>query len=235
MNRETYRETFDAIPFSADFQARTTELLQARAREQEKEHDTMRFKKTRRMVVLVAAAVALLAVSVSAANLEALQEIVWELRTCFFVSGTTEDGSFAAIRVPEASLNDREDRVILTVEGQETDITDALETEQYYSLEQAEEDGRILIEVTGTPEDCVCTITGYQKDLEEPLFSVTYEKNQTVSDGDVEYSVAEERIEIDGNMVTDVQTITVTKDDEFVVGHYDGGDIYGLVTDDPMP
>lgn len=27
-------------------------------------------------------------------------------------------------------------------------------------------------------------------------------------------------------------TVTLTKDDEFVVGHYDGGDIYGLVTDD---
>lgn len=237
MNRQDYKKAFDTIPFSADFQERTTAMLQDRACELEKEQNSMKFGKTRKMAVLIAAAAALLVVSVSAANLDALQEIVWELRTSFFVSGTTEDGSFAAIRVPEVSLYDRDDRVILTVEGEETDITDALETEQIYSLEQTEEDGRIQIEVTGTPEDCVCTVTGYQENLEEPLFCVTYEKNQPVNKAEVEYSVAEERIEIDGSTVTDMQTVTLTKNDEFAVGHYDYDEenIYGLVTDDPMP
>ena len=196
----------------------------------------MRIGRNKKLAALLATAVCLLAVSVSAANPEAVREIVWELKTVFFVSGTTEDGSFAAIRVPEVTLMDREDRVILTIEGDETDITDALETEQFYSVEQAEEDGRLLIEVTGSPADCVCTITGYQKDLEEPLFTVTRGKNTSLTDVDVSYSAAsEESVEIHGDRLGSPRTLTLTMDDEFVVGHYDGEEIYGLVTDDPMP
>lgn len=69
MNREEYRKAFDQISFSADFQARTAALLQTHARELEKEKPNMHFKKTRKLAVLVAAAVAVLAVSVSAAVL----------------------------------------------------------------------------------------------------------------------------------------------------------------------
>ena len=69
MNREEYREAFDAIPFSEDFQARTAALLRARARELEQEESKMTFRKTRRMIVCAAAAVAVLALSVSAAVL----------------------------------------------------------------------------------------------------------------------------------------------------------------------
>ena len=67
MNREDYRKTFDEIPFSADFQERTVRLL--RTRNAEKENRIMTFGKTKKMAVLVAAVVALLAVSVSAAVL----------------------------------------------------------------------------------------------------------------------------------------------------------------------
>ena len=241
MNRKTYRNAFDEIPFSPDFQARTMELLRRHATGSEKEKKRMRIGRTKKLAALLAAAAAVLMVSVSAANPEAIREIVWELKTAFFVSGTTEDGSFAAIRVPEVTLMDREDRVILTIEGEETDVTDALEAEGCYSVEQTEKDGRILIEVTGTPEDCACTITGYQADLEKPMFTVTREKNEPLADADVSYSVAEESvvseetIEIDGSTLSNVKTVTLTKDDEFVTGHYDGEDIYGLVTDDPMP
>lgn len=67
MNREDYRKAFDEISFSADFQARTADLLQRRARELEKERNNMTFGKTKKMAVLIAACAALLAVSVSAA------------------------------------------------------------------------------------------------------------------------------------------------------------------------
>lgn len=69
MNRENYRKAFDELSFSADFQERTAALLQTHARELEKEKPMRRFKRTKKMAVLVAAAVALLAVSVSAAVL----------------------------------------------------------------------------------------------------------------------------------------------------------------------
>lgn len=69
MNREDYRKAFDELSFSADFQERTAALLQTHARELEKEQPNMNFKKTRKMAALIAAAVAVLAVSVSAAVL----------------------------------------------------------------------------------------------------------------------------------------------------------------------
>lgn len=69
MNREEYRKAFDALSFSADFQERTTALLQTHARELEKEKPMMQFKRTKKMAVMIAASVAALAVSVSAAVL----------------------------------------------------------------------------------------------------------------------------------------------------------------------
>ena len=66
MNREKYKAAFDQIPFSPDFQARTEALLWARLRETEKETQNMNFSKPKKLAVLAAAAVALLAVSVSA-------------------------------------------------------------------------------------------------------------------------------------------------------------------------
>lgn len=67
MNREDYRKAFDELSFSADFQERTADLLQKRARELEKERTEMTFSKPRKIAVLAAACIALLAVSVSAA------------------------------------------------------------------------------------------------------------------------------------------------------------------------
>ncbi len=67
MNREEYKAAFDQISFSPDFQVRTEALLRDRLRETEKETSKMNFSKSKKLAVLVAAAVALLAVSVSAA------------------------------------------------------------------------------------------------------------------------------------------------------------------------
>lgn len=67
MNREDYRKAFDEVSFSDGFQERTAELLQTRARELEKERTDMTIRKTKKIAILAAACIALLAVSVSAA------------------------------------------------------------------------------------------------------------------------------------------------------------------------
>ena len=46
MDRKTYREAFDQIPFSADFQERTANLLRQRARESEKENKMTHFSRS---------------------------------------------------------------------------------------------------------------------------------------------------------------------------------------------
>ena len=71
MNWNKYRKAFDEIPFSADFQARTVDLLRSHAQQSkplEKEKPDMKLKFIRKPAVLAAAA-ALLVLSVSAAAL----------------------------------------------------------------------------------------------------------------------------------------------------------------------
>ncbi len=62
-----YRKAFGELSFSADFQERTVDLLRNRARELEKERTDMTICKTKKIALLAAACIALLAVSVSAA------------------------------------------------------------------------------------------------------------------------------------------------------------------------
>lgn len=68
MDRKQYREAFDQLSFSPDFQARTEALLQQRAQAMKQEDSTMKMKHLRKPMVFAAVA-ALLVVSVSAAAL----------------------------------------------------------------------------------------------------------------------------------------------------------------------
>ena len=65
MNRDSYRDAFDSLSFSANFQERTADLLCLRAQELEKERNNMNFSKSKKMAVVIAACIALLAVSVA--------------------------------------------------------------------------------------------------------------------------------------------------------------------------
>ena len=67
MNRQDYRAAFDAVDFSADFEERTLQKLAAVRQASEKEQIIMPMNRVKKTALLVAAAVALLAVSVSAA------------------------------------------------------------------------------------------------------------------------------------------------------------------------
>ena len=67
MNRRDYRAAFDAVDFSADFEERTLQKLAALRQASEKEQIIMPMNRVKKTSLLIAAAVALLAVSVSAA------------------------------------------------------------------------------------------------------------------------------------------------------------------------
>ena len=67
MNRRDYRAAFDAVDFSADFEERTLQKLAAVRQASEKEQIIMPMNRVKKTALLIAAAVALLAVSVSAA------------------------------------------------------------------------------------------------------------------------------------------------------------------------
>lgn len=69
MNRQDYRAAFDAVDFSQDFEEQTLQRLAAARQTSEKEQNKMSMNRTKKTALLVAAAVALLAVTVSAAVL----------------------------------------------------------------------------------------------------------------------------------------------------------------------
>ena len=69
MNRQDYRAAFDAVDFSADFEERILQKLAAPRQTSEKEQNKMSMNRMKKTILLAAAAVALLAVTVSAAVL----------------------------------------------------------------------------------------------------------------------------------------------------------------------
>ena len=69
MNRQNYRAAFDAVDFSPDFEERTLQKLAAMRHASEKEQNKMSMNRTKKITLLAAAAVVLLAVTVSAAVL----------------------------------------------------------------------------------------------------------------------------------------------------------------------
>ena len=54
MDRKTYREAFDKLTFSPDFQARTQALLHQRAQAMEQEETSMKIKHLRKPAVFAA-------------------------------------------------------------------------------------------------------------------------------------------------------------------------------------
>lgn len=61
MNRQNYRAAFDAVDFSPDFEERTLQKLAAMRHASEKEQNKMSMNRTKKITLLAAAAVALLA------------------------------------------------------------------------------------------------------------------------------------------------------------------------------
>lgn len=117
--------------------------------------------KSRRPVraVLIAAAAAMMAVGVSAANPQTVQELFFQIATVIQVDEfrqemTTEDGEQVTVfHTPEVYVENRAERALLVVNGEETDITDALRQDGRYVYEQTTEGGTTLsITVTGSPE-----------------------------------------------------------------------------------
>ena len=114
-------------------------------------------------VGLVAAALcALLVISVSAANPEVLEGIVSTIRATIAVGEYRQDMTLdtgeqvIALSYPEVNLEEREGRVFLTIDGQETDITDELNEKGSYFWEYEDEGASVQVKVTlneeGKPE-----------------------------------------------------------------------------------
>ena len=119
-----------------------------------------------RTALICAAAAAMMVVSVAAANPEQFQEFVINLGSIVRVDRyrsdvTTEDGeTFSMLSVPNAKLENRDGRAILTLDGEDAaDITDALVRDRHYVFEDFSEDSRVTATVDGTIDQWTITTT----------------------------------------------------------------------------
>ncbi|MEQ2456214.1 hypothetical protein [Flavonifractor hominis] len=115
-----------------------------------------------RVGLIAAALCTLLVISVSAANPEVLEGIVSTIRSSIAIGEYRQDMTLdtgervIGLSYPEVNLEEREGRVLLTVDGQETDITDELNEKGSYLWEYEDEGACVQVEVTlneeGKPE-----------------------------------------------------------------------------------
>lgn len=162
------------------------------------EKKARRFPK--RAALLAAALAAALCVTAAAAEVPAVQEFF----ATVFVTVSTNGDVTAGLSIPSVSVEEREGRSILTVDGEETDVTDALAR-----------DGKYLYEGDGfeveVDEHGEAIVTAYGSNGT----TVTYTVGGEVTGG-VVYNVTSE--DENGQPVTD--TITASDADGVSWGEY---------------
>ena len=120
-----------------------------------------------RTALICAAAVAMMVVSVAAANPEGVQEFFYNIASIIHVDQyrmgmVTEDGEQVTVfSVPEASVEDRDGRAVLVLDGKEAaDITDALKAEGRYTYEDTTAEGtRLTVAVEGWLDHWTAEVT----------------------------------------------------------------------------
>ena len=107
-----------------------------------------------RTALVCAAAVAMMVVSVAAANPEEFQAFLIDVKSYVQVDRyradvTMENGeTFSMVQAPKAKVENRDGRAVLVVNGEDVaDITEALSQEQHYVFEDISEDTKITITV----------------------------------------------------------------------------------------
>lgn len=110
-----------------------------------------------RTALIAAAAVAMMVVSVAAANPEAAEELWYRVMDIVQIGQyrsevVGENGEHMTLMsIPEATVENRDGRAVLVIaDNQSIDITDALEQEGHYVYEDTDEGAHLVITVTGT-------------------------------------------------------------------------------------
>ena len=176
-------------------------------------------KRTRRpfrTALIAAAAVAMMAVGVSAANSEVLESITMHIASVFQVGQlrqdmTTEEGmTLISLEMPEARLADREGRAVLLVMGEEIDITAALEREGQYTYTYTDEGTELTVLVEGSLEDWTMTTSVGVPGEEPGVRIITTREEQEQSPGGSAYATfGDLGAQEDGQTLTEEAQATV--------------------------
>ena len=132
-----------------------------------------------RTALICAAAMAMMVVGVAAANPEAVEEFFYNIVSIVRVDDyrqelTTADGEkITLFSVPEAAVELRDGRAILTLNGEdEADITDALANTGRYEYQKDCEGSRVIVTVEGTTQDWKIAVSVGDPESDNP--TVTY-------------------------------------------------------------
>ena len=87
--------------------------------------------------------------------------------------GTEEGVDLTIYHMPEVSLEDRDGRAILLLDGEETDITDALAQDGHYTFQQQSEGTVLDLTVTGSVQDWTLTCSVHGEGEEGPVYTYT--------------------------------------------------------------
>ena len=153
-DRRSYLDTISALRADPD---KLEEIIKM------KENDRRHIPHSLRPVAAVAAALALLGISVGAVNTEPVQEFLYHISTAVQVGVfrqdiTTEEGVDLTIyHMPEVSLEDRDGRAILLLDGEETDITDQLKAAGSYTRELSFGGTQVTVTVEGGATEWMLT------------------------------------------------------------------------------
>ena len=158
-DRKSYLDTISALRADPD---KLEEIIKM------KENDRRHIPHSLRPVAAVAAALALLGISVGAVNTEPVQEFLYHISTA-----VQEGVDLTIYHMPEVSLEDRDGRAILLLDGEETDITDALAQDGHYTFQQQSEGTVLDLTVTGSVQDWTLTCSVHGEGEEGPVYTYT--------------------------------------------------------------
>lgn len=179
-DRKLYHETVQELRAP---QNKIEEIIAMTQQKTKKNH-----RRPIRTLAVAAAAVAMLSIGVSAANLDSVQEFFLTISTVVTVDPfrtdiVTEQGDqISVLDTSQISVEAREDRVFLVAGEEEMDITQALEEEGRYEYHTTAEGTDVTAVVTGTPEQYTLDVTMAAEVEDGVVYSYSMDSEGAVND-----------------------------------------------------
>ncbi len=191
-----------------------------------------------RTALIAVAAVAMMVVSVAAANPEGAEELWYRVMDIVHIGQyrsevVDENGEHMTLMsIPEATVENQDGRAVLVIAGEQTiDITDALDSDGRYVYEDTDEGTHLVITVTGTIDNWELTVQLGELG-EEPMASYTNSSNpgtKEIYDEDGEHLFTVQNSSLD-----DENTAAFIIQDEDLDGEVSTG-FYTTASEFPQP
>ena len=148
--------------------------------------DRKNSRQTMRTILVACAAITMMVVGVGAANPEAAQEIFGQIVSVIKVDQYRPDmimdtgEHITTLEVPQATVENRDGRAILVVNGEEVDITEELEADGSYVYDRTTFGTHLRVTVEGNVEKWEMAVSIGEADGEE--YGTVYYDSETVED-----------------------------------------------------